>query len=743
MSNSLKKALSLVLALIMVLSLAACGGSKTETPATASTTTAAPAATAEPTATPEPLAADVYPELFDIDKYDDTSAGIYEDVLGEFAAMFAEAKEYVKPEDLSMRYALMALSEGKLMEAAVMLPTTTRGGMYAISRVVPYSISPVLWGDDSDRFHNALVTTEPIKSADRDELRTMYAELIGTGTYVAEAKKFLEDKGYEFKDSYSLAYTSDPVTWDILSTSRQADAENIVHTYDGLMEYDSENILQPALAESYEVSEDGTVYTFHLRKGVVWTDSQGRKVADVKADDFVAGMQHMMDAAGGLEYLVCSQDDGGCGLKGASAYVGGETADFEEVGVKALDDYTVEYTLDAECPYFMTMLGYSVFAPMSRDYYVSQGGGFGQDYNPEAETYKYGKDADSIAYCGPYLVTNVTSESTIAFSASPAYWNKDNITIKNITMLFNDGSDVKKAYEDMKAGVVDGCNLNTSTIPIAKEEGLFDEFSYVSLTDATSFMAFFNVNRTAFANASDTTTVISSQLVSDAERTKAAMGSNNFRLALAMAVDRAAFNATQTGEDLKLNSLRNSYTPGNFVSLSDEVTVDINGTATTFPAGTFYGEIMQAQIDADGIPLKVWDGETLSGDGFDGWYNPEEANKYLDAAIEELGIEISVENPIYIDLPVPTNSEIYVNQKNVFKQSVEAALGGKVIVNLTECVDYNEWYYAGYYTDYGYEANYDVYDLSGWGPDYGDPATYLNTFLSNYSGYMIKCIGIY
>ena len=74
---------------------------------------------------------------------------------------------------------------------------------------------------------------------------------------------------------------------------------------------------------------------------------------------------------------------------------------------------------------------------------------------------------------------------------------------------------------------------------------------------------------------------------------------------------------------------------------------------------------------------------------------------------------------------------------------MEAALGGKVIINLTECVDSTAWYYAGYYTDYGYEANYDVYDVSGWGPDYGDPATYLNTMLPDYSGYMAKCLGLF
>ncbi len=79
----------------------------------------------------------------------------------------------------------------------------------------------------------------------------------------------------------------------------------------------------------------------------------------------------------------------------------------------------------------------------------------------------------------------------------------------------------------------------------------------------------------------------------------------------------------------------------------------------------------------------------------------------------------------------------------VYKKSVEDALGGKVIINLVECTSADEWYYTGYYTNYGYEANYDLFDLSGWGPDYGDPQTYLDTMLDEYAGYMAKCLGIY
>ena len=115
-------------------------------------------------------------------------------------------------------------------------------------------------------------------------------------------------------------------------------------------------------------------------------------------------------------------------------------------------------------------------------------------------------------------------------------------------------------------------------------------------------------------------------------------------------------------------------------------------------------------------------------------------------AVEALaaeGIEITAENPIYLDLPTFVSSESYKNRANAYKQSVESALGGLVIVNLTECVDSKEWYYAGYYPSTGAEGNYDICDLSGWGPDYGDPQTYLDTMLPQYSGYMTKSIGLF
>lgn len=731
--KNLKRVLCALLALVMVLGFVGCknNGDDKTTPAPNNTTKPAESevpATTVPT-TPLPTG-----------DYNAMSAAIYDAQLGAFNTLYQAAKE---EQNVSKRYALMAQAEAKLLEAAVLIPGTTNGGNYGLSRVAKRSASTVLWGNDSDRFHNVLVTTELISAEDQTHLKAMWNEVRGTGTYSQKATDYLKEKGYTLKDTYNMGYVSDPQTWDALATSRSADSEAIVNTYDGLVEYDNENEIKPALAESWEVSEDGKTYTFHIRQGAKWVDAQGREVADVKADDFVAGMQHMLDAGGGLEYLVENI------IVNALEYNTGDVTDFAEVGVKATDDNTVVYTLCQPTSYFITMLGYNVFAPMSRTYFESKGGVFGKDdYKAavDAGTMKYGQTVNDIAYCGPYTVTNHTAENTIVFEANPTYWNKDNITIKTLTWKFNDGKDPTKAYEDTKAGTLDGCGLSSASLEACKADGNFEKYCTVSDTDATSFVLFLNLNRNAYANFNDKTKAVSTMTDDQKKRTDAAMLNVHFRRAIGMGLDIATYNGQVVGEELKLNSVRNSYTPGNFIALEEDVTIEINGESKTFAKGTYYGEIMQAQIDADGVKIKVWDAENQTSDGFAGWHNPANAYEELQQAITELkefGVEISKDNPIVMDLPYYSGADVYTNRAQTLKQSVEEALQGCVVVNLVSCADAKEWYYAGYYTESGKDANYTLYDVSGWGPDYGDPATYLDTMLGDGAGYMAKCLGLF
>lgn len=689
---------------------------------------------------------------------------VYDYVFKDFYDAYAKADE---AESVSERYALMALAEAKLLEINAFSFTYANGGNYAISRVAPHSVTNTAWGNDDDRLHGTIVATEFVKATDRAALNDAWSKMkegvnpaddtdghdYKGADYNAYAKQYMTDHGYTLKNEYRMAYGTENVSWDVLASSEQTDSEILVNTYDGLAEYDELGLLQPALATEWTSSvnpENGhETYTFTIRQGVKWVDSQGREVADLKADDFVAGFQHMLDAQGGLEYLV----DGV--VVGASEYIAGDETDFANVGCRAVDDYTLEYELESEVSYFTTMLCYGVFAPMNRAYFTSHGGAFGVEEFAEAQasdSYTYASDKDNIAYCGPYTITSYTEENSMVLDANATYWNKDNINIQKITRLYNDGSVTTKAYDDAKAGTIDGAALTSVTMANAKADGLFDDYKYVSSVDATAFMVAYNLNRSSYANWTDPTAVVSGKSYVEKERTKIAMLNQNFRRALTHAFDRVAYRTVQTGTaETAANPLVNSYTPGDYVSLEEEVTVEINGKATTFGAGVFYGEILQAQLDADEAGITAWKFVESKGEysstGFDGWYNVDLAKEHFAAAVEELaaqGLEISAAKPIEIDIVYPSFSEVYSGMQQSYKQSIESATNGFVKVNLVDAATNAQLSYATYYINYGKDCNNDVcVGWTGWGPDYGDPSTFLDTFLPNGAGYMTKLTGLF
>ena len=742
------KLMAMLLVLTMMLSLVACAGNEKPAATTAPTTEAAP--TEEAT-----VPADVYtgPDWAAIDAmdYDEASDAVYEWNLGEFNAAYQDAKSEIV--DLDLRLAKMAIAEAKLMESGVFIPVYGDGGAYAMNRAVPRTVTTTSWGLDEYRWYTALVTNELITSEDRDALTGLWGEAEDADAWFVAAKAFLADKGYTLTDTWNVANGYEIATWDCIASSYTSDAYFIAPTYSPLLEYDAKNVQQPALAESVDVNDDGTVYTFHLRQGVKWVDQQGREIGEVTADDWVASMAHLIDNNDALGYLMTSSD--GCGIKNFDAYLNGEVTDFAEIGVKAIDDYTLEYTLEAPFPAFLSMMGYGCFAPLNRAFYKAQGGTFSVD-GDEYTSGNYGTSPANIAYCGAYLVKNFTEKNVTSYVANPSYWNAEAVNTPNINFYFNDGSDPLRTYNEAKDNTIAGCSFNSSALVLAKEEKpegsdktYFDLYSYTTQNSATTYCGWVNVHRGTWANYNDNTVGVSTQTEEEQVRTRSALNNQNFRLAMAMAFDRGAFNSTIVGEELKYASLKNSYVTGTFGKTAGEVTVDINGVATTFPAGTYFGIIEQAQLDADGMPLKVWDpeadGGAGSGDGFDGWFNADAAAAYLDKAVAELaqiGVEVSAEKPIHIDVPYGAFSESVTNRMNAYKQSIEKYTGGKVVVDLVSFPDSSSFSYAYYRTSNGAEANYDITPgTSGWGPDYGDAQSFLDT-IQPY-GYMTKNIGLY
>ena len=713
MKNSMKKLLALALCLAMVLALAACG----EEPAPE---TEAPApGTEEPTG--GILTAD---------------EDVYMAALGDFYEVYQQAFE---AETLSERWALMAVAEAKFLESGVASPMYTAGGCYAMSRNAFRSSGYISWMGDRVYYDQMILTNEVIGNEDYAALTDLWYELAGTGTYSDSAREYLAGKGYTFADTAVTTFDRVGTTWDILSDGDFHDDASFI---DYLYQYDSESVQQPRLATGYTVSDDGLTYTFDIREGVEWVDSQGRKVADLVADDWVAGLQHLADtgssAIDNLRGVVV----------GVAEYLSGEITDFSQVGIKAVDDYTLEYTLVDECPYFFSMISDTAFLPMSRSYYLSQGGVFGiaeYDAATASSTYLYGTDQDHIAYCGPYLCTNVTDKNSINYVANESYWNAENVAIKAVNFIYDDGSDVTREYNDFMNGTGTTLALDTAQLEMAKADGSFDKYCHVAPNVMNIFLMWSNLNRQTYANVADGACP-STKDDAQKEAARAAMQNQNFRLAIGYSIDRATYIEQSLGTDLKYVCLRNGYVPGTFVSLEEDVTIEINGTETTFPAGTFYGEIVQAQVTADGYPFKVWDEETMSSDGFDGWYSPENAQAALALAVEELaamGFEVSAENPIVLDYPYSAYNETATNQAMVLKTCIEEATGGLVEISLIECQDATENLNCWFNTTSGSEYNYDLGGLGGIGGDFGDPKTYLDGLLPYGDGFNNQKMGLW
>jgi len=723
----MKKLTVILLVLAVVLAFAVSCKKQAAAPA-AQTPAAAPAATAStPAAAPAaaPAAEPAKPAKPDTYVRGDDEA-IYAKVLGEYEAMMNKARD---EKNDSKRFVLYAQAEAMLLESAVMIPTTTQGGAYTISRIAPRTVPYVQWGNDDDRWKGMVISDEFLTPAERSELLDQWAKAVkGEATYDPAA--YLASKGHKIQSDYRTTFSTAPVTLDTLNTSSQSDTEILVNCTDNLVQYNNLGQMIPACAESWSVSDDGLVYTLNIRKGAYWSTSEGTKYAEVTAKDFEAGFHHMLDAQAGLEWLV----DGV--VKGVHEYFAG--GKWEDVGYKAVDTYTLQITLTEPASYFMTMLTYSCFAPICESFYLAHGGVFGiEEYAAafaDTEKYTYGKSTDvsSQVYNGAFILQQLNDASIIQVVKNPNYYDPESVKINSITWILDGGENPKATYDETVKGTYAGIGLTegSGTLALAKADGNFDKYHYVSDTTSTSYFGGLNLNRGTFALASGA--VASAKTEEQKIDTETAMMNKNFRKAVQYAFDKATYNAVSRGADLATTNLRNMYTHPEFVQLAEDVT-DANGHK--FVAGTMYGEMVQYYLDQMGCPVKV-------ADGIDGWFNPEAAKAALAEAKKELGD--SVKWPIVIDDVYYSASATQVGQAQAYKQSIESVLGAEnVTVNLIEASVLNDFYASGYRASNGEAGNFDMFYGSGWGPDFGDPCTYLDTFRGAGEGYMTKVIGLF
>ena len=317
---------------------------------------------------------------------------------------------------------------------------------------------------------------------------------------------------------YSYVYSNDPDSLDYVIANRATTSDVTGNLIDGLLENDKYGNLIPSLAEDWTVSKDGLTYTYKLRKDAKWYTSDGEEYAEVKAQDFVTGLKHAADGKSEALYLVQNS------IKGLDAYIKGETKDFSTVGVKALDDYTVQYTLNKPESYWNSKTTSGILFPINADFLASQGSGFGS------------AKPSSILYNGPYILKSLTAKSSIEYKKNENYWDKENVPIEDVKLSYYDGSDQESLVRNFSDGAYTLARVfpNSSNYASVKKK-YADNITY-SQQGGTSFFYVFNVNRQSYNHTSKK----DDKQKSD---TKAAILNKDFRQAIGFAFDRKAYAA--------------------------------------------------------------------------------------------------------------------------------------------------------------------------------------------------------
>ena len=675
---------------------------------------------------------------------------VYEHVLGEYEELAYIAKAETNE---NLRYVKFAKAEAALMDSASFMPITTQGGTYAMTRVAPHATPNVMIGHDAYRLKNMVVVKANdradknnfITSEDRVELIEKWNSARRGGENY-EPAAILTGKGYELADRYVTTFSIAPATLDILNTSLAADIESLVNAIEGLVEYDNYGFLQPRLAKSLPtISNDGKTYTFELREGAAWYTADGQKYADVKADDFVAGFQHMLDAKAGYEWVAQGV------IEGVSEYLAGKGS-FDQVGYKAVDG-KVQITLCEETPYFLSKLSYSCFMPMNREFFLEKGGAFGVAEFAEVkakDTYTYGdvKSVSNMVYNSAFIPSKIVDKEEINYKKNPLYWDNAHTTLNELSWVYDAGDNPTASYNTAVQGGYSETSLLDvlGTLDLAKGDGNFNKYHYVTDTNAVTYFGGINVNRGTF----EVGTVKSYKNEQQKIDYAWAIQNNNFRRALQHSWDRVTFNGVSVGEELAALSLRNIYTAPELVSLSRDVTYE----GHTFAKGSNYGELVEYFLK------EVYHRNAETEDGQDGWYNPTEARKYLYFAKQELGDDWAL---VTIEIGCYAGSKARVAQAQAFKESLENVLnyvadedgnfvldndGEKqpetnVEINIMLAQNTTDYYADPYRATNGEDGCFDFFYGYGWGPDYGDPASYLDTFLGGGAGYMTKIIGLF
>ena len=467
-------------------------------------------------------------------------------------------------------------------------------------------------------------------------------------------------EGYSNQKEFSYLYSIEITTMNYLTTSTLVNMKSSANFVDTLVSYDRYGLLVPSLATEWSLSDDGLVWTFKLREDQKWYDCNGKAVANVTANDFVDALVYVLT----LSNESTTADLVTPIIKNASGFYSGVITDPAELGVRAVDDYTLEYTLQQPCPYLLSMLTYVCFFPAYGPFLEEMGENFGTT-------------RDTILYCGPYICSSWEPQVEYIWEKNPEYWDADQVYIETVYGRYN-AEAASLAPEMFLRGEVDAATITTAILDEWLQRA--DTKEYVHPTRPTAGVMTLLVNFAPDFSSDGF----------DTENYKLAVNNVNFRLSLMHALDK--------------DKAVSAYDPYNPSALIANTIVPEGFAINDGKDYTDYGAL-----------------ETLKN----GIFDPEKAVAYRDAAIAELteqGVAFPIVIPYYYN-----PSELNMGDANqVIEQQLEALLGADyidIVVMSGPSTDYiatvrrtGKWglFEAGWSPDYADPATYaDPFDI-GW-----------------------------
>ena len=459
-----------------------------------------------------------------------------------------------------------------------------------------------------------------------------------------------------------VLYAGELSTINYLNSASEAEQIMSANTVDGLVEYDRYGIVQPSLAKEWKVSADGLVWTFTLKPGIMWVSWEGKDYAEVVAQDWVDSAKYFMTKANAsptanIIYSI---------VKNGADYFNGKITDFGEVGAKARDKYTVEYTLAKPVPYFLSMLTYVSFLPVNGRFLAEQGA-------------KFGTTNKAMLYNGAYLMTSWEPQVSRELTKNEKYWDKANVHIKRLIYRYNKemstlGPELFARAEVTTAGIPGSIVDSWMKDPARKD------WWRPSKTSAYTYFYAFNFQPKFPAEYQP-------------ENWKVVVNNLSFRKSLFHALDRTA--AMLTSEPYNPGRrLQTTITPRNLVAAGGKDYVDMGDLAAIAKTESF--------DKARALDFKA-------------------------KALRELAGKATF--PVKIPMPYNASSTEWTNRAQVVEQQLEGLLGKDYIDVIPLSFPA-----TGFLGATRRAGNYALQECN-WGPDYEDPETYTDPFItgSNYN----------